>query len=70
MFSFSFVLVMLALLGGAYYFTMKYFDLKKKEVMEKLQDAKEIEEIYEEVKNVNVSKIKRKKGKIDELNQI
>ena len=70
MFSFSAVIVIFLILGALYYFAMKLYDLKRKEVAEKLEEIQEIDELSDDIKKIDINKIKGKKGKINEFRNI
>jgi hypothetical protein len=65
--TFSTFLVLIALIGIAYWFIMRSFKIKKEEVDEKLTEVGEIEEINEKIKDVNVNDVLKKRSKIDNL---
>jgi len=64
MYSFSGFMVLLVCLGLAYYYIMKWYDIRQAEIEEKINDAKEIGELDDKVKKVNVDKLKKQKGNI------
>lgn len=67
---FSLFLVVIALLSIGYWYIMKLFDVKKDEVDEKITEVKEIEEMDEKIKDVNVEQVLKKKSKIDRLTHL
>jgi len=70
MFSFSAVIVIFLILGALYYFAMKLYDLKRKEVAEKLEEIQEVEELTDDIKKIDINKTKGKKDKINEFRNI
>ena len=70
MFSFSVVIVIFLILGALYYFAMKLYDLKRKEVAEKLEEIQEVEELTDDIKKIDINKTKGKKDKINEFRNI
>jgi len=71
MFSFSFVILFFLVLGFAYYYIMKWYNLKnKEEVEEKLEEIKQTDELAKTVKKVNATKYKKAKDEVEKFRKL
>ena len=67
MFTLSSFLVFVVLLSAAYWYIMRLYKLKNKEVEEKIEEQQEYTELDKKAKKVNVEKLQEKKEHVNEV---
>lgn len=65
--TFSLFVVLILALTFAYWYVMKLYKLKNKEVEEKIEEQEEFTELDKKAKKVDIKKLKEKKKHVDEV---
>lgn len=65
--NFSMFVVLILSLVALYLYIMKMYDIKKKEVEEKIEEKHEYDELAEKATEVDVKDLKKKREKVNEV---